>query len=319
MTELSAERQRDLLRQMWLIRFFEEQAMRLYREGYFRGSTHPYIAQEATAVGVCAALNPDDLVLATYRGHGASIAKGSEPTRMFAELLGRATGMCKGKGGSMHLADIERGFVGSNAIVGAHIPIAGGVAMAQQLDGSGKVTVCFFGDGASCQGIFYETCNMAQLWKLPLVLVVENNGFAISTHVSDAICVEDISTRAKGFEMPGVTVDGNDLYAVHKAAGEAIARARRGEGPTLLEAKTVRWTRHSAVSGGGYGGAEGERWREVDPIPRFRQALIERDILGSAEADQIEAAARLEIDAAVTFAIDSPEPTAASLYEDIFA
>ena len=160
---------------------------------------------------------------------------------------------------------------------------------------------------------------MAQLWKLPLVLVVENNEFAISTHFSDAISVEDISTRAQGFGLPGVTIDGRDFYAVDEAAGEAIARARRGEGPTLIEAKTVRWTRHSAVAAGGYGGAEADRWREVDPIPRFRQALIERDILGSAEADQIEAAARLEIDAAVTFAIDSPEPTAASLYEDIFA
>lgn len=320
MTELSAERQRELLRQMWLIRFFEEQAMRLYREGHFRGSTHPYIAQEATAVGVCAALEPDDLVLATYRGHGASIAKGSEPGRMFAELLGKANGLCKGKGGSMHLADVERGFIGSNAIVGAHIPMAGGVALAQQLDGTHKVTVCFFGDGASCEGIFYETCNMAQLWKLPLVLVVENNGFAISTHVSDAICVENISTRALGFEMAGVTIDGNDLYAVYETATEAIARARRGEGPTLIEAKTVRWTRHSAVSGGGYGsGAEGERWREVDPIPRFRQALIEREILRAGDAERIEDEARREIDAAVAFAIDSPAPSPESLLEDIFA
>ncbi len=316
--DLTPDKQTDMYRQMWLIRNFEEQAMRLYREGYFRGSTHPYIAQEATALGVCAALEPQDLVLATYRGHGACLAKGSDPARMMAELLGKETGLCKGKGGSMHLADISRGFIGCNAIVAAHIPIAGGVALAQQLDETGAVTICFFGDGASCEGIFYETCNMAVLWNLPLVLVVENNGFAISTHVSESISVENISQRAQGFGMPGETVDGNDLYAVHEAAKTAVDRARRGEGPTLLEAKTVRWSRHSAVSAGG-SGAEAERWRTVDPLPRFRAALIERGILADADATRIEDEARGEIDAAVQFAIVSPVPTPESIYEDIFA
>lgn len=315
--QLSPEKQIDLFRQMWLIRTFEEAAMRLYREGYFRGSTHPYIAQEATAVGVCAALEPHDLVLATYRGHGACIAKGSDPKRMMAELLGKATGLCKGKGGSMHLADTSHGFIGSNAIVAAHIPIAGGVALAQQLDATGAVTVCFFGDGASCEGIFYETCNMAALWNLPLVLVVENNGFAISTPVSESVSVENISQRALGFGMASTTVDGNDLYAVYDAATEAIARARSGEGPTLLEAKTVRWTRHSAVSAGG-SGSDAERWRTVDPIPRFRSALLERGILTDATATAIENASHEAIDAAVQFAIDSPVPSLESIYDDIF-
>ena len=160
---LSSEQQIEVYRRMWLIRFFEEQAIRLYGEGYFRGSTHPYIAQEATALGVCAALEPGDKVLATYRGHGAAIAKGADPGRMMAELLGKATGLCKGKGGSMHMSDSDLGFLGCNAIVAGHIAIAGGVALARQLEGSPGVTVCFFGDGASCEGVFYETCNMAAL------------------------------------------------------------------------------------------------------------------------------------------------------------
>jgi len=302
---------------MWLIRHFEETAIRLYGEGRYRGSTHPYIAQEATAVGVCAALERTDLVFATYRGHGAAIAKGADPKGMMAELLGKAAGMCKGKGGSMHMAQADVGFVGCNAIVAGHIAIAGGMALAQQLDKTNVVTVCFFGDGASCQGVFYETLNMATLWKLPLILVVENNELAISTHVSESISVPDIALRAKGFGLPGVTVDGRDVYGVYAAATEAVARARRGEGATLLEAKTVRWSRHSAVAAGG-GGANAERWKQTDPIPRFRQELIARGLISAAQADQIEQDARQVIDDAATFAIESPYPTLDALTTDVF-
>jgi len=317
---LSSEQQIEVYRRMWLIRFFEEQAIRLYGEGYFRGSTHPYIAQEATALGVCAALEPGDKVLATYRGHGAAIAKGADPGRMMAELLGKATGLCKGKGGSMHMSDADLGFLGCNAIVAGHIAIAGGVALARQLEGSPGVTVCFFGDGASCEGVFYETCNMAALWKLPLILVVENNEFAISTHVSDSISVPEISLRAKGFGFPGVTVDGRDFYAVYEAAHEAAARARRGDGPTLLEARTVRWSRHSAVAAGGYGsGAEADRWKKTDPIPRFRQELVSRGILTEEQATEIEQDAGREIDVAVQFAINSPFPDMGEMHADIFS
>lgn len=317
---LSPAQQINLLRQMLLIRFFEEAAIQLYGKGYYRGSTHPYIAQEATAVGVTAALGPTDLVLATYRGHGAAIAKGADPKRMMAELLGKETGLCKGKGGSMHLSDTSIGFLGCNAIVAAHIPIAGGVALSNQLDGAGIVTVCFFGDGASCEGIFYETCNMAALWRLPLVLVVENNEFAISTHVTESISVPNISMRAQAFGFPGVTVDGTDVHAVYAAAREAVERARRGDGPTLVEAKTIRWTRHSAVSAGGYGSsAQGERWREADPIPGYRQALISRGVLTEEQAAQIEAEVRQAIDEAVEFAIHTPAPVIEQMYEDIFA
>src|SRR6266542_1301399 len=225
---LTTEQQIEAMRRMWLIRYFEEAAIRLYGEGRYRGSTHPYIAQEATALGACAALQPADQVLATYRGHGAAIAKGADLQAMMAELLGKSSGVCKGKGGSMHMSQTDVGFLGCNAIVAGHIAIAGGLALAQQLDGSKAVTVCFFGDGASCEGVFYETLNMATLWKLPLVFVVENNEYAISTHVSESISVPDISMRAQGFGLPGVTIDGRDFYAVYEAACEAVARARRG-------------------------------------------------------------------------------------------
>jgi len=317
---ITHEQQIEMFRQMWLVRYFEEAAIRLYGEGYYRGSTHPYIAQEATAIAVCAALEPTDPVLATYRGHGACIAKGADPKRMMAELLGKETGLCKGKGGSMHLSDTNLNFIGSNAIVAAHIPMAGGIALSHQLDGSQAVTVCFFGDGASCEGIFYETCNMAALWKLPLILICENNEFAISTHVSESISVPDIAIRAQGFGFPGVTVDGRDVYAVYEATREAVDRARRGDGPTLIEAKTVRWTRHSAVSAGGYGsGGEGERWQQTDPIPRYQQVLIEQGILTQEQASQIEEESRQIIEEAVGFAINSPVPAPEELYEDIFA
>ncbi|MBX3061402.1 MAG: thiamine pyrophosphate-dependent dehydrogenase E1 component subunit alpha [Anaerolineae bacterium] len=320
MTTLTNDQQIELLRQMWRIRFFEEQAIRLYGEGYYKGSTHPYIAQEATALGVCAALRPGDQVLATYRGHGVAMAMGADPNEMMAELLGRTDGLCKGKGGSMHLSQPSTGFVGSNAIVSAQIPIAGGVALANQLDNNGVVTICFFGDGASCEGIFYETCNMAALWKLPLVLVVENNEFAISTHYTESISVPFIAQRAQAFGFPGVTIDGRDLYAVHETALEAIDRARRGDGPTLIEAKTVRWTRHSAVSAGGYGSGEAmEKWRLTDPIPRYCGELISRRILNEEQIAEIESAAREQIEAAVEFALNSPMPTPEMLYEDIFA
>jgi pyruvate dehydrogenase E1 component alpha subunit len=315
---LSAEQHLDILRRMWLIRFFEEKAIQLYGAGHYRGSTHPYIGQEATALGVTAALEPSDLVLATYRGHGAAIAKGASPQPMMAELLGKATGLCKGKGGSMHMSAVELGFMGSNAIVAGHIAIAGGMALDQQLKQSKAVTVCFFGDGASCEGVFYETCNMAVLWKLPLILVCENNEFAISTHYHDSISVPDIALRGQGFGLPSVTLDGRDFFAVMTATLEATARARRGEGPTLIEAKTVRWSRHSAVAAGG-SGTDADRWKKTDPIPRYTLELIQQGLLTEAQAAQIEQEAGQAIEAAAQFALESPYPAAEALYEDVFA
>lgn len=313
---LTNEEQIEALRRMLLIRNFEETAITLYGEGLYRGSTHPYIAQEATALGVCAALGAEDQVLATYRGHGAAIAKGSDPKRLMAELLGKATGVCKGKGGSMHFAQGDVGFVGSNAIVSGHIPIAGGIALANKLDGNGRVVVVFFGDGASCEGVFYETLNMAALWKLPLIFVCENNEYAISTHYTESISVPYISQRAEGFGLPGVTIDGRDFYAVYDTTRQAVERARRGDGPTLIEAKTVRWFRHSAVAAGA---EKVERWKETDPLPRYEQELIRRGILSEGDIEELAHAAQREIQDAADFAKASPYPAHADLYTDIFA
>jgi pyruvate dehydrogenase E1 component alpha subunit len=309
----------NLYRKMVLIRTFEERAVELFGKGLITGSTHPCIAQEATSVGVCAALRPDDLVLATYRGHGVALAKGSDPGEVLAELLTRETGCCKGRGGSMHLCDVPKGFIGTNAIVAAHIPIAGGAALSAKLRKTGEVVACFFGDGASCEGEFFETLNMASLWKVPLVLVCENNGYAISVPTRLSQSTPDIADRAKGFGIPGVVVDGNDVLAVREAVAEAAARARDGNGPSLLECKTIRWERHSGFSAGRYDDPEeAQRWKNVDPIPRFRSLLLERGARPETLAQQ-EDWARREIDRAVAFATNSPAPGLETLYDGTFA
>lgn len=314
----SAEQRAEVLRRMWLIRHFEEAAVRLYGESRYRGSTHPYIAQEATALAVCAALRSTDTVLATYRGHGAAIAAGCDVTAMMGELLGKENGLCKGKGGSMHFSHVGDRLFGCNAIVSGQIPMAGGIALATRIDNHDAVTVAFFGDGASCEGVFYETLNMATLWKLPLVLVCENNEFAISTHYTQSVSVPRISDRAKGFGLPGVHVDGCDYDAVHKATAEAVSRARSGEGPTLIEAKTVRWTRHSAVAAGG-SSEGGEKWKETDPIPRFTQQAIAEGFLDAAAAERICEEARAEVERAAEAAIAAAYPSPEALTADVFA
>ncbi len=304
---------------MWTIRYFEDNAVASFRQGLFTGSTHPCIGQEAIAVGGAAALEPGDQVFATYRGHGHAIAKGLEVKSLMAELLCKETGCCGGRGGSMHLCDVKKDFWGANAIVAAHIPIAAGMALANQLRRNGRVTVVYFGDGASCEGAFFETLNMAVLWKAPLLLVCENNGFAISVPTRRAIPLENIAQRGDGFGLPGVVVDGNDPVKVFEAAQEAAARARSGGGPTLLECKTVRWERHSAISSGKYENEEeATQWKRADPIPRFEKAL--RD-MGAADSDLEESRRRAKQlnDAALEFAIQSPPPAAGSEADFVFA
>jgi pyruvate dehydrogenase E1 component alpha subunit len=294
--------------QMWTIRYFEDNAIASFRQGLFTGSTHPCIGQEAIAVGAAAALEPADQVLATYRGHGHAIAKGLEPRSLMAELLCKETGCCGGRGGSMHLCGVDKGFMGTNAIVAAHIPIAAGVALANQLKRNGRVVVVFFGDGATCEGALFETLNMAVLWKIPLVLVCENNGFAISVPTRTAIPIENISQRADGFGLPGVTVDGNDPALVHGAVAAAVARARRGDGPTLVECKTVRWERHSAISAGKYANEEeAMKWKKADPIPRLEKVLLAR---GATEPQlrALREKAKAVNDEALAFAIASESP-----------
>src|SRR5580658_3265923 len=278
-SDISREMLLSWYQQMHTIRSFEENAIELFSKGFISGSTHPSIGQEAIAVGTCAALKSTDLLLATYRGHGQCIAKGANPKLLMAELLSRAAGYCKGKGGSMHLCDLAHGIFGTNAIVAAHIPIAGGVALSSMLRKTGQVTVCFFGDGACCEGEFFETLNLSQLWKIPLVFICENNGYAISVPVAKSQATPDIADRAKGFGMRNAIVDGNDVLAVHREALSAVQHARAGNGPTFIECKTVRWERHSAFSAGLYDNPEErQRWRKVDPIPRFRLRLLARII-----------------------------------------
>ena len=303
---LDLARALEMHRQMLVIRKFEEAAIDLFAQGLITGSTHPCIGQEAIAVGACAALERSDLVLATYRGHGAAIAKGCDPKRLMAELLTRATGYCRGRGGSMHVADVEVGLLGTNAIVAAQIPIAGGVALASKLRRDGKVTACFFGDGAACEGEFFETLNMSALWKLPLVLICENNGWAISVPVSASQSTPDIADRAKGFGIANAIVDGNDPLAVEAAVAQAAVRARSGQGPSLVECKTVRWERHSAFSSGKYADpAEAQRWKTVDPIPRFAARLLEAGTEASA-IEEVVASAAATVQGAIEFALASP-------------
>jgi TPP-dependent pyruvate/acetoin dehydrogenase alpha subunit len=305
--------------QMCTIRFFEENAVRSYRQGMFRGSTHPCIAQEAIAVGAAAALEPEDQVLATYRGHGHALAKGLDAKHVMAELFSKETGCSGGRGGSMHLIDVSKGLLGTDAIVAGHIPIAAGVALANKLKKNGRVTAVFFGDGATCEGAFLETLNMATLWKVPLVLVCENNGFAISVRTENAIPLKDIAQRAAGFGLPGVTIDGNDPLAVYDAVHQAAARARRGEGPTLVECKTVRWERHSALCAGKYDNQEEAfKWKTVDPLPRFEAYLREQGT-PEGQLEELRTCAKAKADEALEFAIESEHPKPDAVGDHVFA
>jgi TPP-dependent pyruvate/acetoin dehydrogenase alpha subunit len=296
-------------RTMCAIRSFEDHVIAAYREGLFTGSTHPCICQEAIAVGCAAALEPGDPVFATYRGHGHAIAKGLDLKPLMAEILCRETGCSKGRGGSMHLCDVSREFWGTNAILAAHVPIAAGMALANKKRGNGKVTVVFLGDGATSEGAFLETLHITALWKLPLVIVCENNGYAISvpTHVGKS--VEDIAQHAAGFGLAGDVVDGNDPLLVHEAMRRAVERARGGSGGTLLECKTVRWERHSAISAGKYENEEeAMKWKKADPIPRFARRLSGEFGVTAAELEALRAEAQAEADEALAFAKASPLP-----------
>ena len=318
-SNITLQTQLEWLERMWTIRCFEDHVVDSFRKGLFTGSTHPGIAQEATAVGAGAALDANDPIFATYRGHAHAIARGLDLKALMAEILCKETGCCGGAGGSMHLCDVTKNFWGTNAIVAAHIPIAGGMALSNKLRKNDRVTGVYFGDGASCEGVFYETLNMAVLWNLALVFVCENNGFAISVPVSKAVAVADISQRAAGFGLPGITVDGNDPIAVFGAMQGAVARARSRQGPTLLECKTTRWERHSAISGGKYKSPEeAKKWMEVDPIPRFERALAQNGVAVEA-IERCRAAAKTAADAALEFAKRSQDPSPQSLGQHLYA
>lgn len=315
--------------QMYRIREFEERVKRSFTEhpGMIRGHTHLADGAEASIVGSVAALGPNDQLLATYRCHGYPIALGTDTKAMMAEIFGKATGLCGGLGGSMHLYDVDRGFLGGSGIVAQHIPHATGAAWAAQIRHEGQVVLCFFGDGASKQGAFHESLNIASLWKLPIVYVMENNSYNASTRSeqedANAAAGEPLSVKATAYSMPGTTVDGGDPLAVHAAVSSAIGRARDGEGPTLVESKLYRlsahgniiappgvplhYPEHEAIAIFG-DREEYEAALRGDPVPRFRHRLVADGVLPAADADAIEAAAREEIDEAVRFALDSPWP-----------
>jgi acetoin:2,6-dichlorophenolindophenol oxidoreductase subunit alpha len=317
---LTPEHLRAMLRTMLTIRQFDQRALELYREGVMRGSTHPYIGMEAVAVGACAALHPNDRITSTHRGHGHCLAKGGDPRLMMAELLGKATGYCKGKGGSMHIADLEAGILGANGIVGGGIGLAAGAALAAQLAGRDDVTVCFFGDGALNQGILHESANLAAIWKLPVVFVCENNQYAMSARADKFTSVPDPTVRATAYGFPGVGCDGMDVLAVYRAVADAAARARAGGGPSLIVCVTYRYFGHHVGDPLNYRDkAEVDAWRRRDPIERFEQTLIGRGVLAAADVERLRGEVAGEIESAVAFAKASPEPELTALMEDVYA
>ncbi|MGB9839410.1 pyruvate dehydrogenase (acetyl-transferring) E1 component subunit alpha [Thermovenabulum sp.] len=318
--ELTKEKRLWMYRKMYEVRLFEQEVDRLFKANMIWGTCHLSIGEEATAVGAIAALREDDMITSTHRGHGHCIAKGGKLPLMFAELLGKETGYCKGRGGSMHIADIESGNLGANGIVGGGIPIATGAALASKLKGDNKVTLCFFGDGANNQGVFHESLNMASLWKLPVVYICENNVYGMSLHVAKSTAVENIADRASAYSIPGVVVDGNDVEAVYEVVKEAVERARRGEGPTLIEAKTYRWMGHSKSDANLYRTKEEiESWKLKCPIKRYREKLISENIASAEEIENIEYQVKKEIEEALKFAMESPEPSVTDIELDVYA
>lgn len=317
--DLSPEALREMLYKMKLVRQFEEAAFEQYAAGKVHGTMHLCIGQEATAVGTIAALRPDDQITSTHRGHGHAIAKGQEVAGMMAELLGKESGICHGKGGSMHMADLSLGSLGANGIVAGGIPLAVGAGLSAVLQRSGKVVVSFFGDGAVNNANFHESLNMAAIWKLPVIFVCENNQYAMSMPAAFSIPVAQVSQRAVAYGMPGRSVDGMDVLAVHAAATEAADRARRGEGPTLLELVTYRYRGHSKSDKELYRTkAEVDEWRLKDPIARFQNWLIRQNLIGQAEADALDQRAEAEIEAAIAYADGESEPDLSTLTEDVY-
>jgi pyruvate dehydrogenase E1 component alpha subunit len=309
-----------MLKTMVRIRLFEERAAAEFAAGNIPGFVHLYIGEEAVATGVCANLTPADYITSTHRGHGHLIAKGGKTDRMMAELYGKETGYCRGKGGSMHIADIGIGILGANGIVGGGIPIAGGAALSARMRGTDQVVACFLGDGASNRGTFHEGVNLAACWSLPVVYVIENNQYAEQTPIARTARLANLADRAASYGIPDVTVDGNDVIAVYEAAAEAIARARRGQGPTIVECKTYRWHGHFEGDRQAYKPrGEAEEWQKRDPILVFRKKLVEAGTIADADAEEIQREVSTEIDMAVRYARESPFPRPEEALEDVFA
>ena len=301
------------------IRLHEEAVKKLYLDGKVWGTTHLCIGQEAAAVGVVAQLRREDYITSTHRGHGHMVAKGGELKPMLAEILGKATGYCKGKGGSMHIASMELGNLGANGIVSGGLPIAVGAALSARLRGTDQISVALFSDGATSEGNTHESMNLASVWNLPVLFVCENNGYAVSTCCADSIAGGNLVKRAAGYDIPGVRVDGNDLEAVHFAARDAIAHVRGGQGPYFLECETYRIEGHYVGDPMIYRSREEiEEWRRKDPIVRAEGLLVERSILSPEQCQASRAEIEAEVQEAVEYAENSPNPSLAAIYEDLF-
>jgi 2-oxoisovalerate dehydrogenase E1 component len=328
---LDKEKALELLRQMWEIRMFEDRVYDLLGRNLIKGASHLYAGEEAIAVGAVSVLRDDDLITSSHRGHGhchargAAIAKTEEAKqehyeKMMAELCGRETGYCMGRGGSMHIADVEKGNLGATGIVGGNIPVATGAALAQQMQGTDRVVLCFFGDGAAQTGNFHESLNMAGLWSLPVVYIVENNLYGMSVPLESAAAKLDIAERACAYDMPGEVVDGMDVLAVREAVGRAVARARRGEGPSLIECQAYRWYGHSRSDPRAYRTKEEEAsWRARDPIPTFADWLMKNGVCTQEEVDALEEQVEDAIEQATKFALDSPMPPAEEVEKFVYA
>jgi pyruvate dehydrogenase E1 component alpha subunit len=318
--EVSKEKLLWMYEQMQIIRTFESRVKVEFGKGKIPGFVHLYAGEEAIAVGICAHLTDADYMTSTHRGHGHCIAKGVEVHGMMAELFGKATGTCKGKGGSMHIADMDKGMLGANGIVGGGPPLACGSGLTAKINKTDQVTICFFGDGAAEQGTLHESLNLAAIWKLPVIFVAENNGYAESTPAHYHCSVENIADRAAAYNMPGVTVDGNDIFAVYESAGEAISRARAGQGPTLLECKTYRFYGHYEGDQQTYKIAtENERYqKERDPLKLFKDNVLARKLVNEAALKTIDDRVTAQIEEAVRFAEESPFPEVRETYTDVY-
>lgn len=320
--QISNETLIDIHRRMVRIRLFEETAGKMMENGKIPGALHLYVGQEAVATGVMVHLSDEDWITGTHRGHGHLIAKGGEFDKMFAEIYGRSTGYCKGKGGSMHISNMEIGMLGANGIVGGGLPIAVGAGFSIKFKKTNNVSVTFFGDGASNEGAFHEAANMAALFKLPVIFVCENNGYGEYTAQANHQAIVDVADRAAGYGMPGVVVDGMDAVAVYEAAGVAIERAREGGGPSMLECKTYRFYDHVGVRGMGLKyrtDEELERWQARDPIKLLEARLAEQGILSVEDAKTVHAEISEQVQEAVAFAEASPMPDPSALLEDVYA
>lgn len=318
--DLSRETMLEMLEKMHIARAFENKVAYFFAYGMVHGTTHLSIGQEASAVGACYAINKDDYIISTHRGHSHCVAKGADLNKMVSEFLGKETGYCKGKGGSMHIADIASGNLGANGVVGGGIPLATGAALTCKMKNNNKIVLCFFGDGASNQGSFHEAINLASVWKLPVIFLCENNLYGMSNHVKDAMNIENIADRGSAYGIPSYIIDGNNLQEVYETTKSAAEYVREGNGPILIEAKTYRWMGHSKSDANSYRTKEEiEQWKEKCPIRRFTEYLIKEGHLTQAEADQIEKKAKQAIEEATKFAEESPYPSIDTILDDVYA